>query len=538
MKRLKNSKKTPTAAKKAVVKRGRPTRKDMKVDRKTASNKNKTTSKNTAIKRSRSPKKIVSTDSVTKTTTSRKRKASKSNSGSEAKKEKLVRVSTKPMPTSNANKITEKNAKPKSILKTRKNPLKLSKQNTIDMNTLSDGPPGELLVKRSIDKAASLTKTDSKPYISKSGSIPKSMFGHTLLEIPLPGGQFSSGFGLHVDEDRILFGDEEGSIIELDHKGNVIKRSKLDQGVRCIVKDGGFIYAGGNDGGLYDLTSNEPRLMCRIEDFGKVYCLDVKHGIISASDENGYVALVNYEGEIMWKKLGATDGWMVEMDDDFIYHGTIGSVEKMEKMTGDEIWKQESLAPVNYGTRKDDKILVAITNRVIQVDSETGKTLNEYKNKDSDTIYCCDKGDGLVFAGSDNCVLVYQEDSEKLLYNLKVNHRPYSIKYYRGRLYLIGKSLFTILSLTKDSIESMLERGGKSKFVPKRIENIFVDVPLVAPLTRVESINTVRARGGIIVECVKDGDRLRVKPVTPLKPEEEGKLTLVKFLTNNKLFFV
>ena len=63
---------------------------------------------------------------------------------------------------------------------------------------------------------------------------------------------------------------------------------------------------------LSDLTHGEPRLMCQIEGFGSLYWIDVLHGMISASDGNGNVALVNFEGEVIWKKhSGIFSGWMV-----------------------------------------------------------------------------------------------------------------------------------------------------------------------------------------------------------------------------------
>ena len=44
----------------------------------------------------------------------------------------------------------------------------------------------------------------------------------------------------------------------------------------------------------------------------QIYWLDVLHGMICASDEHGYVAMVNYEGEVIWKKKSAGHtGWMV-----------------------------------------------------------------------------------------------------------------------------------------------------------------------------------------------------------------------------------
>ncbi len=42
--------------------------------------------------------------------------------------------------------------------------------------------------------------------------------------------------------------------------------------------------------------------------------LDVNFGMIAATDWDGHIALVNYEGEIIWRKRveGAGVGWMVK----------------------------------------------------------------------------------------------------------------------------------------------------------------------------------------------------------------------------------
>ena len=54
-------------------------------------------------------------------------------------------------------------------------------------------------------------------------------------------------------------------------------------------------------------------MMCQIEDFGQVYWLDVQHGMLAAAGEDGHVALINYEGEIIWEKQGGEGtGWMVK----------------------------------------------------------------------------------------------------------------------------------------------------------------------------------------------------------------------------------
>ena len=109
-------------------------------------------------------------------------------------------------------------------------------------------------------------------------------------------------------------GNESGQVVELSHKcvpraaaiqpltslrsGDLQRVFKLPEGVKCIVGDGPFLYAGCNDGSLYDLTSGVPRLLSKLEAFSEVYWLDIKHGMLAASDSGGNVALVNSEGAL------------------------------------------------------------------------------------------------------------------------------------------------------------------------------------------------------------------------------------------------
>lgn len=78
--------------------------------------------------------------------------------------------------------------------------------------------------------------------------------------------------------------------------GDLQRAFKLPAGVKCIVGDGPFLYAGCNDGSLYDLTNGVPRLLSKLEAFSEVYWIDIRHGMLAASDAAGSVALVNTEG--------------------------------------------------------------------------------------------------------------------------------------------------------------------------------------------------------------------------------------------------
>jgi len=55
-------------------------------------------------------------------------------------------------------------------------------------------------------------------------------------------------------------GNQDGSIFVLDHDGNVLNQYRLPDGVKCIVADGAWVYAGCDNGCVYDLTGKLPRL--------------------------------------------------------------------------------------------------------------------------------------------------------------------------------------------------------------------------------------------------------------------------------------
>ena len=126
----------------------------------------------------------------------------------------------------------------------------------------------------------------------------------------------SRAFGVFIDEARCWMGNEAGMIYSLDHDGKVLDQFKLPDGVKCIVADEDWLYAGCDDGKVYDLGGKVPRVAYEIAENIDIFWLDIKDGVLGVSDEAGNVGVFNHEDESQWmKKSSGSSGWMIRCDE-------------------------------------------------------------------------------------------------------------------------------------------------------------------------------------------------------------------------------
>src|SRR5829696_7771241 len=119
--------------------------------------------------------------------------------------------------------------------------------------------------------------------------------------------QFDSGstaFGIFVDDRRCWVGNQGGRVFALDHQGKVQMQFKLPDGVKCLVGDGRWLYAGCDDGNVYDLTGKVARLAYAIAEDVNIFWLDIADGFLAVSDSDGRVTLIGPEEETLWSAKG------------------------------------------------------------------------------------------------------------------------------------------------------------------------------------------------------------------------------------------
>ncbi len=84
-------------------------------------------------------------------------------------------------------------------------------------------------------------------------------------------------------------------------------RYRLPEGVKCIVADDFWIYAGCDDGKVYDLSGKVPRAAYEIAADVDIYWLDIHDGVLGVSDGAGRITTIDHEDEFQWARTGRGD---------------------------------------------------------------------------------------------------------------------------------------------------------------------------------------------------------------------------------------
>lgn len=323
--------------------------------------------------------------------------------------------------------------------------------------------------------------------------------------------KFASGdraYGLFVDEARCWVGNESGRLFSLDHEGKLLDQFRLPEGVKCIVADDDWLYAGCDDGNVYDLGGKVPRVAYAISGSIDVYWLDIRDGVLGVSDAEGNVVVVNHEDESQWRrKSRGKFGWMVRCDELGIYHGHEKGVTMYDWEDGSELWHRPTQGDVLFGWQ-EESALYAGTN--------ANKVYRFTKRGEGDTVYQCDSRvfscaaspDGrYVFAGDDHSsIYCFDGETGARLWKAATNcGSAFSMQYFKGRLYVVT---------TDGSLACMLADEASVKAAQAGTGPAARAIATPPPIAAVApgAIQTVTSPGrGVVVECYREGDKLRMR---------------------------
>ncbi|MEV6344094.1 WGR domain-containing protein [Actinoplanes sp. NPDC051851] len=325
--------------------------------------------------------------------------------------------------------------------------------------------------------------------------------------------RYSSGspaFGIFVDDDVCMVGNESGLITTLSHGAEVVQQFRLPDGVKCIVADDGWIYAGCDDGNVYDLSGKVPRLAYRIAPEIDIYWLDIHDGVLGVSDSGGGISAIDHEDEFLWRRPGrGSSAWMVRCDAQAVHHGHSAGVTSYDWRTGKELWHTGTGA-VLFGWQERDTVYAGTATREVAELGKDGRHRQTYRC-DAAVYSCATAEDGrYVFAG-DSASSIYCFDANGTrLWKLGTGcGSAFSMQYHQDRLYIVTTdgSLACI-----DASETAI-RAAIDGTVPEAVDvKAPPRMPAVAPSTTVEVVHDVA--DGVVVECVEDGGRLRVRVVS------------------------
>ena len=325
--------------------------------------------------------------------------------------------------------------------------------------------------------------------------------------------QFGSGasaFGIFVDRDRCWVGNEDGQIFALTPAGVVLQQFKLPDGVKCIVADDNWLYAGCDDGKVYDLNGKVPRVAYEIAPDVDIFWLDIADGILGVSDVNGTVTTINHEDESQWtRKSKGTKGWMVRCDEIGVYHGHSRGVTMYDWEDGSVIWDRSTGGSVLFGWQEETTVYAGTTDNRVYAFSKTGQVGQVYQC-DGAVYSCAAAADGkYVFAGDNYSSIYCFDDRGDRLWKLATGcGSAFSMQFLADRLYIVTTNGTLACIDTSEAAIQSAQAGTVQPVVNVKAPKL----DAILPSTTLES--TTNTNSGIVVLCVKEGINLRIRVVS------------------------
>lgn len=350
--------------------------------------------------------------------------------------------------------------------------------------------------------------------------------------------KFQSGadaFGIFVDNQSCWIGNENGSIYKLNHKGEVQRQFRLKNGVKAIVSDECWLYAGCDDGSVYDLTGKMPRVAYDIHEDVDIYWIDIYDGILGVSDANGNVLITNYEDESISKcKSKGSSGWMIRCDEDYVYHGHTKGITVYDSLGNSNIWKCKTHGEILFGWQEKHMLYVGTTKNRVQAISKKGKIEQNYLC-DASVFSCATSKNGeYIFAGDNySSIYCFHKSGERIWKLGSTCGSAYSMQYLDERLYIVTtEGTMACIDASEEAINNV---NVGTYPVTKNIK-----APASIEITMTTKLEiTTDVSHGVIVECYKKGEKLRVRVISegynkewnvqfPKNIRQEGMLYIVE----------
>jgi hypothetical protein len=201
---------------------------------------------------------------------------------------------------------------------------------------------------------------------------------------------------------------------------------------------------------------------------------------------------------------------MVRCDELGMYHGHANGVTMYDWEDGRELWSRGTKGQVLFGWQEESSIFACTNMGFVHRFSKKGD-VGPVMQCDS-AVFSCAAVDGgrYVFAGDNmSSVYCFNEKGERLWKLGTGCGSAFSMQFFQDRLYVVTTDgMLACIDASEAAI-----RAAQGGTLPK-VRDIQAPKPVaaVAPNT----VETTREAGaGVIVECYRDGDQVRVRVVSP-----------------------
>lgn len=324
----------------------------------------------------------------------------------------------------------------------------------------------------------------------------------------------AAAFGVFVDTEHVWVGNEQGDVYSLSLTGEVEANFRLPDGVKCLVRDGHWTFAGCDDGNVYDLSGKLPFVAYTAQAQSALLWMDIQGGMLGVSDQGGSVYAFDAESDQQWGNVGqgASMGWMVRVDETGVYYGHSRGVGMYERASGLPVWEKRTRGGVLFGWQDGTDLYAGTTANLIQRYTKAGAHVQDYPC-DASVLSCATSPGGeYIFAGdSASAVYCFRHDGTQL-WKLDTGGigSPLSMQYAAERLYIVTThGYLATIDASAGAIEAA-EAGSTPA-----VQDVKMQASVTAQTPRTALTVTGDAAGGVVLVCSSEGGKLRVHVESP-----------------------
>ena len=331
--------------------------------------------------------------------------------------------------------------------------------------------------------------------------------------------------GLWVD-DHVWTGNDKGECFKLEKDSGALAGSwRLPGSCVAVVSDDAWKYAGCANGCVYDLTGSVPRVAYQLGGANHDW-LEVNQGVLCVSDDEGTVSVIDVDGSIRWQKSDseAREAWVLRTAADGLYHGSYVGVRKYS-WGGELLWTADP-GDVRFGVIDGDELFVTADffrdgqrTKLACIERETGEVRwrveasNDEAGFYSGGAEACavtvdSRGNRRVYAAVGSYVFCFDDEGTMLWHAPTECDSLCNMVVQGDRLYFASADGTIGVADVSDEALAKVEAGAWPAAVKLRKQG-----RLKAKSAEVQRTKSVGK--GVIVECVKEGAKLRVRVVSP-----------------------
>ncbi len=319
--------------------------------------------------------------------------------------------------------------------------------------------------------------------------------------------------GLHVDDNEVWAGFDNGDVVACDHDGTVLRRWKLPEGCCALVADDAWRYAGCNDGNVYDLTGRAPRVAYVVDADVRVLATDVFRGRLIAGDSDGGLSAFDVEQSPLFRHAprGRSDTWMARADSDGVTLGNDAGIDRVS-WSGERLWHVDS-ACVGYGVADGADVVVYVGDHesaeLLRIRTASGTVVSRSSCFSRAAHYdrahnaaSCAAGVDVDYAATCNTLFAFDRNGEKQLEIATTSiGTPCSMAYRSGKLF-VATHTGVLARLDVDELRALAPPPTR------RAKLSSIDVSA-------RDVEEGDADGGVVVEVVSVGAKLKVRVASP-----------------------